>query len=177
MIKTHRGMTRLLRRQLPTTLALVGGLGYGCSTLQRPPASTPPTRSAVDTMPRIAQPHETMLSNPRDLTIVRLGILHGYVYRYWEANQRIPQELAALNEVEHEGTTAASVDGWGRIVRYDTSDSVYEFRSAGEDGQFDTADDPIVVGVAGRSRPCRIQYGDGRVFDFSEEAPFCPSMR
>lgn len=149
-------------------------LANGCHTVA-PPESAPPRAIFIpDTTPPVPRVRETMLRDPRDLTMVQLVILQGYTHRYWNANRRLPLALDSLASLDPEVARVNSVDGWGHEVRFQSTVSEYELRSAGADGTFDTSDDLVVTGISARARPCRIDYGDGRVFDFGQEPPLCP---
>jgi hypothetical protein len=61
-------------------------------------------------------------------------------------------------------------DVWGRPVRYSPRRPRFELRSAGPDGVFDTRDDIVVQGRAGRDRPCTTRDEHG----VREVPPPCP---
>jgi hypothetical protein len=76
-----------------------------------------------------------------------------------------------------------TVDVWGRALRYQVDGREYELRSAGPDGDFDTADDIFVTGRLGRNRPC--EWWQGRSIATGgppcdappgEVYPLCPAL-
>lgn len=59
-----------------------------------------------------------------------------------EHDGRLPESLRELQGGRSYGLSLT--DGWGRNIRYQKlSDSQFELRSAGQDGQFDTEDDLV----------------------------------
>lgn len=170
------GMLRSLAARGVLMLALSGVVSGCTSRTTNIGDRSGRTGPQIDSTIVAPSTHEAMLRNPGDLTIVRLGILQGYISRYWEQHQRIPAILGELNSVEPAGFARARKDGWGREIRYRQILPLHELRSAGADGEFDTGDDVVITGHRGRARPCAILDGTGRRFDFASDPPPCPEI-
>jgi len=76
------------------------------------------------------------------LTEVNLNTLEQAITIFIGQEGRVPTSLKELRQTRL--LTAATVDAWGREIRYEPiDDSRFRLRSAGADGVFDTADDIV----------------------------------
>lgn len=102
-------------------------------------------------------------------------ILYGLVQSldgYGRREGRLPDDLESLER----GIGERARDAWGRPLRYRSSGLRYELRSSGGDDVFETSDDIVATGQAGRNRPCEIVIAS-RVVTWAEFAPRCAADR
>lgn len=106
-------------------------------------------------------------------TQVMLYTLARQVGTYGGAGGELPPTLAPVLEKYPEVGVweryRNGADVWGRPVRYSPHRRGFELRSAGPDGVFDTRDDIVVDGRAGRDRPCTTRDE----YDVREVPPPC----
>ena len=83
------------------------------------------------------------------------------VYAYTRAVDRYARPIGelppTLEPVIRSGEAGPDMDVWGRHVRYRPEGLRFEIRSAGPDGNYDTADDIIALGQLGRNQPCEVR--------------------
>jgi hypothetical protein len=156
---------------------------YGCMNSRvHPPQSQFPVGTARDTTPprTISDSEIAMLGGPANATGVRLADLQHVIYSFALANGNLPSQITEAIEAElQRGTVLWGAnlwtlrhDLWNREFRYTTRSTMFELRSAGEDGRFATPDDVIVVGQQGRELPCFARVGS-REIRFTEGIPPC----
>lgn len=112
------------------------------------------------------------------------------LYTLVSAVDRVGREAgglpSTLSEVGQEPGVAL-IDPWAKAHRYSLHGNVFEIRSAGRDGTFDSVDDIIAIGRLGRAIPCEIQqsgitmYWDDAVPRCGAEGPesvyrLCPAL-
>lgn len=122
-----------------------------------------------------------MLGGPANASGARLGDLQHIVYEFGVEQGRLPATLeeaiaAERRRSSHLGADFTSLrqDLWGREVRYTHRVTMFELRSAGEDAEFGTPDDILVIGQQGREKPCFARVGTREV-RFPEGTPPCMS--
>ncbi len=69
---------------------------------------------------------------PRDLSVTRIGVIESRLRAHWAAHGRLPGDLAELPVVQ--GRDSATIDGWGRAIRYDVAGTTVTLTSLGADG-------------------------------------------
>ena len=94
-----------------------------------------------------------------------------YVDQYGATHGTLPPNLLPVL-ASSERTREQALDPWGRSVQYTVRRRNYELRSAGVDGNLNTADDIVVLGQLGRSVPCELRDED-RVITYQDVAPRC----
>lgn len=82
--------------------------------------------------------------------------------------ERLPSTLATVQSYD----TISLSDVWARPFAYVADSVSYEIRSGGRDGLFYTQDDVIVLGRAGRNRPCELRNERVRLL-YETVAPLC----
>jgi hypothetical protein len=116
---------------------------------------------------------ETRWEDTLTLTLTRMSILDGYVARFVELHEGLPQRLLDLRAISSEGYAVASTDGWGRPIRYRRNQMQYEFSSAGADAVFGTVDDVLLGTAVGRHVPCYIVPGNNEPRRFGTDDSAC----
>jgi hypothetical protein len=90
---------------------------------------------------------------PHDLTVTRIGVIETRIRAYWKANGQLPAHLSDLPVLT--GRDNATIDGWGRAIRYDiTGTSTVTLSSFGADG---------TAGGTGPNQDIRVTFDAGKV--------------
>lgn len=155
-------------------VALLATALFGCHNANRAPRVVAPSipadtaardalRPQGDSLMRVPEPG---LGDNGSVTLGRISILSNRIDEYARQRGVLPSQLDDLNSID---PSAAAVfqDGWGASVQYRTRAETYEIRSSGPDQAFNSADDIVLIGAAGK--PCSLSPGDGRTVVFSSE--------